>query len=89
VIVSGALVALLPPDPRRPRPWPGAADTIRQEQAVALLTSRLERGGGMPVPIAWDPPSAWRHDLQLLVDVCGVLIESASGREPLMLRLPS
>ena len=55
VIVSGALVALLLPVPRRPRPWPGAADTIRQEQADALLTSRLERGGGIRVTIALVP----------------------------------
>jgi hypothetical protein len=55
VIVSGALVALLPPDPRRPRPWSGAADTIRQEQADALLTYRLERGGGIQVPMELVP----------------------------------
>ena len=29
-----------------------AEDPIRQEQADAMLTSRLERGGGMPVPMA-------------------------------------
>ena len=33
----------------------GTADTIRQEQADALLASRLERGGGMPVPMALVP----------------------------------
>ena len=30
-------------------------DPIRQEQAVALLSCRLERGGGIPAPTAWDP----------------------------------
>ncbi len=30
-------------------------DLIRQEQAVALLSCRLERGGGIPVPMAWFP----------------------------------
>ena len=30
-------------------------DPIRQEQAVALLSCRLERGGGIPVPMAWVP----------------------------------
>jgi hypothetical protein len=30
-----------------------AEDPIRQEQAVALLSCRLERGGGIPVPMAW------------------------------------
>ena len=55
VIVSGALVTMLLPVPLRPRPWPGAADTIRQEQAGALLASRLERGGGMPVSMALVP----------------------------------
>ena len=32
-----------------------AEDPIRQEQAVALLSCRLERGGGIPVPMAWVP----------------------------------
>jgi hypothetical protein len=32
-----------------------AEDPIRQEQAVALLSCRLERGGGIPAPTAWDP----------------------------------
>ncbi len=30
-------------------------DPIRQEQAVALLSCRLERGGGITVPMAWVP----------------------------------
>ena len=32
-----------------------AEDPIRQEQAVALLSCRLERGGGIPVPMALVP----------------------------------
>jgi len=32
-----------------------AEDPIRQEQAVALLSCRLVRGGGIPVPMAWVP----------------------------------
>jgi len=32
-----------------------AEDPIRKEQAVALLSCRLERGGGIPVPMAWVP----------------------------------
>jgi len=32
-----------------------AEDPIRQEQAVALLSCRLERGGGVPVPMALVP----------------------------------
>jgi hypothetical protein len=32
-----------------------AEDPIRQEMAVALLPCRLERGGGIPVPMAWVP----------------------------------
>jgi hypothetical protein len=32
-----------------------AEDPIRQEQAVALLSCRLERGGGIPLPMAWVP----------------------------------
>jgi len=32
-----------------------AGDTIRQEMADALLASCLERGGGIPVPMAWVP----------------------------------
>ena len=35
-----------------------AEDPIRQEQAVALLSCRLERGGGIPVPMAWGCSSA-------------------------------
>jgi len=35
-----------------------AGDTIRKEQADALLASRLERGGGIPVPMAWSCSSA-------------------------------
>jgi hypothetical protein len=34
-----------------------AEDPIRQEQAVALLSRRLERVGGIPVPMAWVPQS--------------------------------
>jgi hypothetical protein len=30
-------------------------DPIRQEQAVALLSCRLERGGGILVPMVWVP----------------------------------
>jgi hypothetical protein len=30
-------------------------DPIRQEQAVALLSCRLERGGGIPAPMALVP----------------------------------
>ena len=33
-------------------------DPIRKEQAVALLSCRLERGGGIPVPMAWGCSSA-------------------------------
>ena len=33
-------------------------DPIHQEQAVALLSCRLERGGGIPVPMAWGCSSA-------------------------------
>ena len=32
-----------------------AEDPIRQEQAVALPSCRLERGGGVPVPMALVP----------------------------------
>jgi hypothetical protein len=32
-----------------------AEGPVRQEQAVALLSCRLERGGGIPVPMAWVP----------------------------------
>jgi hypothetical protein len=32
-----------------------AEDPIRQEQAVALLSCRLVRGGGIPAPMAWVP----------------------------------
>jgi hypothetical protein len=32
-----------------------AEDPGRQEQAVALLSCRLERGGGIPVLMAWVP----------------------------------
>jgi hypothetical protein len=32
-----------------------ARDLIRYEQAVALLSCRLERGGGIPAPMAWVP----------------------------------
>jgi hypothetical protein len=35
-----------------------AGDTIRKEQADALLTSRLERGGGIPMPMVWSCSSA-------------------------------
>jgi hypothetical protein len=35
-------------------------DPIRKEQAVALLSCRLERGGGIPVPMAWGCNSAAR-----------------------------
>jgi len=32
-----------------------AEGPVRQEQAVALLSCRLERGGGIPVLMAWVP----------------------------------
>ena len=32
-----------------------AEDPIRQEQAVALLSCRLERGGGILIRMAWVP----------------------------------
>ena len=32
-----------------------AEDPIRQEQAVAVLSCPLERGGGIPLPMAWVP----------------------------------
>jgi hypothetical protein len=35
-------------------------DPNRQEEAVALLSCRLERGGGIPVPMAWGCNSAAR-----------------------------
>ena len=79
VIVSGALVALLPPEPRRPRPWPGAADTIRQVQAVALLASRLVRGGGIPVPMEWSCSSAAVYSVPGWKPVHPRLIQSAAG----------
>ena len=37
-----------------------AEDPIRQEKAVALLPCRLERGGGIPAPMAWGCNSAAR-----------------------------
>jgi len=41
-----------------------AEDPIRQEQAVALLSCRLERGGGIPVPMAWVPSVLGGTDAQ-------------------------